>query len=215
MRISSSAKIYPEHCKVPTILEADKTLIAASDLLAAMQAAVPHNVKAKLRHAKALQNLTAIIENTPTTREAPTATPTVSTSTDATSLRVIQETPRVHQRRTRRNTPMPKINKVNDPTRINETPQQSPPTNSLIQVPRVAKTHTVEGKIIGSKRNNTKNTWRKRIQSLINQHTEQDCSVALHTNISVQIENVPNKECSLPVRQTVTYHMPTPKQSNQ
>ena len=89
MRISISAKIYPEHCELPTISEADKNLISASDLLTAMQAAVPHTAKAKLRHAKALQNLTAIIENTPTTREAPTATPTVSTSTDATSPRVI------------------------------------------------------------------------------------------------------------------------------
>ena len=93
MRISSSSKIYPEHCEVPTISESDKTLIAVSDLLTAMQATVPHTAKAKLQHAKALQNLTAIVENTPTKREAPTATPTVSTSTDATSLRVIQKHP--------------------------------------------------------------------------------------------------------------------------
>ena len=55
MRISSSARIYPEHCEVTTILEADKTLLTASDLLAAMQAAVPHTAKAKLWHAIALQ----------------------------------------------------------------------------------------------------------------------------------------------------------------
>ena len=85
MRISSSARIYPEHWKVPTILEADKTFIAESDHLTAMKAAVPYTLKAKLKHAKALQNLTAIIENTPNAREDPTATPTVSTPTDATS----------------------------------------------------------------------------------------------------------------------------------
>ena len=79
MRISSSEKIYPEHCKVRIISETDKTLITASDILTAMQAAVPHTAKAKLRHAQALQNLTAIIKNTPNTKEAPTATPTVST----------------------------------------------------------------------------------------------------------------------------------------
>ena len=89
MRISSSAKIYLEHCKVPTISEADKTLISASDLLTAMQAAVPHTAKVKLRHAKALQNLTALIEDTPNARETSTTTPTVYTSTDATSPRVI------------------------------------------------------------------------------------------------------------------------------
>ena len=180
MRISSSARIYPEHCKVPTILEEDKTIIAAADLLAKMQAAVPHTAKAKLRHAKSLQNLTPIIENTPSPRVAPTVTPTVSASTDATSPRVIQGTPRVHQRRTRHNTPMPKIDEVNDPTCKNETPQQFLPTNSPIQVPtrrrcqppRMAKTRTVERQLIGSKRNNAKNTLRKRIQSMINQQTE-------------------------------------------
>ena len=85
MRILSSARIYPENCKVPIISEADKTLIAASDLLTAMKASVPHTAKAKIRHAKVLQNLTAITENTPNVREAPTTTPTVSTSTYATS----------------------------------------------------------------------------------------------------------------------------------
>ena len=166
-----------------------------------MQAAVPHTMKAKLRHTKALQNVTAIIENTPSTREAPTANPTVSTSTDATYLRVIQETPSVHQQQTCRNTPMPTIDEVNKPTRENETPQQSPSTNSLIQVPtrrrcqppRVAKTRTVEGQLIGSKRNNAKNTSQKRIQSLINQQIDLDHSVSLRTNANVQIENVPIK----------------------
>ena len=50
-----------------------------------MRAAVPHPAKAKLKHAKALQDLTEIIENTQDAREAPTTTPTVSTSTDVTS----------------------------------------------------------------------------------------------------------------------------------
>ena len=151
MCISSSEKIYPAHCEVPTISEADKTLIAASDILTAMQATVPHTAKAKLRHAKALQSLTEIIKNTLNVREAPTATPIVSTSTDATSPRVIQKTPSVHQQRTRRNTPMPTINEVNEPNRENETQQQSTPTKPTIllpnrrrcQPPRVSKKRTV------------------------------------------------------------------------
>ena len=52
MRISSSAKIYPEHFEVPTILEADKTLITASDILMAMQAEVPHTAKGKTKACK-------------------------------------------------------------------------------------------------------------------------------------------------------------------
>ena len=188
-----------------------------------MQAAVPHTKKAKLRHAKALQNLTAIIENTPTTREASTATPTVSTSTDATSPRAIQKTSRVRQLQRRRKTPTPTINEVNDPARENETQQQSPPTKSTIlvpnrprcQPPRVTKRRTVEGKLIGSKRNKANNTSRKRIQSLINQQTERDRNVALYTTVDVQIENVPSKECSIPVQQKDTYGMPTPEHSDQ
>ena len=54
MRISSSARIYPKHCKVSTISESDKTLIAAADLLTAMQAEVTHTTKTKIRHVKVL-----------------------------------------------------------------------------------------------------------------------------------------------------------------
>ena len=50
-----------------------------------MKSAVPNTKKSKLRHAKALQDLTAVIENTQDAREAPTTTPTLSTSTYATS----------------------------------------------------------------------------------------------------------------------------------
>ena len=122
MRVPSSARIYPEHCEVPNISETEKILIATSNLLAAMQSVVPYTAKAKLRHAKVLQNLTAINENTPSTRMAPTTTQTVSKLIDATSPRVIKKKPRVHQQRTRRNTPMPTKNEVNEPTRENKTP---------------------------------------------------------------------------------------------
>ena len=172
MRISSPARIYPEHCKIPTISEEDKTLITASDILTVMKEAVPHTKKAKIRHEKELQDLTAIIENTQDAREASTTTPTVSTSTDATYPRVIQKTPIIHQRRTRPNTPMPAVHEVNEPNRENTTQQQSHPTKptSLVpnrrrcQPPRVAKKHTLERQRIGSKRNDVKNASRKIIQ---------------------------------------------------
>ena len=61
---------------------------------------------------------------------------------------------------------------------------------------------TVEGQLIVSKRNNAKNTSRKRILSLINQQKERDRSVALHTNVNAQIENVPITE--------VAYHYNKP-----
>ena len=118
---------------------------------------------------------------------------------------------------------MPTINEVNDPTRENVTKQQSlhrkstilVPSQRRYQPPRVAKNGTVEGQLIGSKRNNVKNAPRKRIQSLINQQKERDRNVALYTNVDVQIENIPNKECSIPVQQTDTYDMTTPENSDQ
>ena len=65
--------------------------------------------------------------------------------------------------------PTTTINEVKNSTRENETPQQAPPTNYLIQVPnrircqppRVAKMRTLEGQLIDSKRNNAKNTFAK------------------------------------------------------
>ena len=50
---------------------------------------------------------------------------------------------------------------------------------------------------------------------MINQQTERDSNVALYTNVDVQIENVPNKECSMLVQQIDTYDMPTPEHSDQ
>ena len=170
MRISSSTRIYPDHCKIPTISEADKILIAASDLVTSMKAAVPNTKKEKLRYGKALQDLTAIIKNTQDVRYAPTTTPTVSKSTDATSSRVIQKTPIVHQRRTCHNTPMSEIHEFNNPNRENDTQQQSPPTKPMSLVPnrrrcqplRVAKKRTVEGQLIWGKRKNVKHTSREK-----------------------------------------------------
>ena len=50
---------------------------------------------------------------------------------------------------------------------------------------------------------------------MINQQKERDRNIVMYTNVDVQIENVPNKECSMPVQQTDTYDMPTPEHSYQ
>ena len=109
-RISDSYKEYPAHCNMPTISEEDETIVAADALLTSLQGTTPSNATTKLRHAKALQQLTAIITNSASPRVDEVAAPRVgspSTSTNATSPRVIQNTRYVHQRQTRNNTPMP------------------------------------------------------------------------------------------------------------
>ena len=90
---------------------------------------------------------------------------------------------------------MPAIDEVNESNQDNDTQQQSLPTKptSLVpnrlrcKPPRVTKNRTVEGQIIGSKRDDVKNTSRKIIQSLINQQREQDRNVEQYTNVDSQI----------------------------
>ena len=79
----------------------------------------------------------------------------------------------------------------------------------------MAKKRTVEGKLIGRKRNDVKNTARKRIRSLINQHRERDRNIEQYTNVDIQIEDITNEECNIPVRQTDRYDLPAPEHSDQ
>ena len=172
MRILISAKIYPENCEEPTISEADKNLIAASDLLTSMQAAVPHTAKEKLRACKSASKINGDNREYTKCEGGPCRYPNSIHINRCNISEGYSKKTNVHQRRTRRNTPMPTINEVNEPNRENVTQQQSPPTKPMIlvpyrlrcQPPRVTKKRTVEGQLIGIKRKDAKNTSQKRIQ---------------------------------------------------
>ena len=58
--ITGLRSIYSAHYNVSTILEANQTLIAAGELLTALQHAMPTTSQAKVRHAQAIQKLSAI-----------------------------------------------------------------------------------------------------------------------------------------------------------
>ena len=79
----------------------------------------------------------------------------------------------------------------------------------------MAKKRTLEGQLIGSKRNDVKNTSQKRIQSLFNQQRERDRNIEQYTNVDSQIEDIKNGECNIPVRQTDRYDIPAPEHSDQ
>ena len=79
----------------------------------------------------------------------------------------------------------------------------------------MAKKRTVKGQLIGSKRNEVKNTSRKRIQSLINQQRELDRNIEQYTNVDSQIEDITNEECNIPIRQTEKYEITAPEHSEQ
>ena len=51
-RTTATYELFPAHCKVPTVSEEDKTLIAATELLKVLKATVPTQADLKCRHAK-------------------------------------------------------------------------------------------------------------------------------------------------------------------
>ena len=67
-RTSGAYQIYLVHCKLPTISEEDKTIIAATVLVRELNHTVPVSAAIKVKHAAVLQKLTAIINNQPAPR---------------------------------------------------------------------------------------------------------------------------------------------------
>ena len=67
-RISGTYKLYPTHCNIPTLSEADQSIIAANELLELLKAKTPPAAELKCKHAKAIQSLTNILENRPEPR---------------------------------------------------------------------------------------------------------------------------------------------------
>ena len=73
-----------------------------------MKDTLSKSTEIKLKHAKILEDLTNIINNGPAPRvNRPIAR--VTPSEDTTAPRVVRAAPRIHQRRTRKNNPMPPI----------------------------------------------------------------------------------------------------------
>jgi len=122
---SGTCKLYPTHCKVPTISEADRTIMAATELLDRIRTQIPTQAETKRQHLSVIEKLIAILGNAPPPRvnghPAPRMSRGATASTDKTSPRVVNQTKYVHQRRTRSNNPMPTIMKEEEPP-INTTP---------------------------------------------------------------------------------------------
>jgi hypothetical protein len=118
-RTSNSAKFFPAHCKMPAIEPGDTIRLAAQDLITALRnkhSKAPINLDHS--HTSALRQLTEIFHTLETVNEEKDTPPRVhgqparvqpSTSHDATAPRVVAQQPRVHQRTTRANKPMPAI----------------------------------------------------------------------------------------------------------
>ena len=120
-RITATYKLYPTHCTMPTISEADHTIVAANELLTSLKVNVPTTAQTKCRHIKILDHLTRILQGTQILETDTSGPPRVDTTVpprvaneattleDLTSPRVVKKTRHVHKRHTRQNTPMPTI----------------------------------------------------------------------------------------------------------
>ena len=135
-RITGTYRLDPTHWTMPTVSEQDKTIVAASDLLEMYEHIPPPSAKLKQKHIAILKELNTILSNngkrvvntgeprvdgTQPPRVVAAAPPRVrsgmSTSNSPTCPRNLRTTPRVHQRLTRSNTPMPTVMEVAEPPR--------------------------------------------------------------------------------------------------
>ena len=112
--------IYPAHCRVPAISDADLTISAAADLIKTMRGTVPATAANKRQHTEILKKLLAILDNSEPLRvvdgRQTRVSPTASMLANTISPRVIAKTRFVHQRRTRNNIPLPSIQEEEDMT---------------------------------------------------------------------------------------------------
>ena len=106
-------KFHPAHCRVPAISEADQMIVPATDIIKEMKNTVLESAARKRRHTNMLKKLLTILDNTESPRMIdsgqPRVSPVASMSADPTSPRVMAGTRFVHQRQTRHNAPLPRI----------------------------------------------------------------------------------------------------------
>ena len=91
--VTAVGKIYPAHCRTPTISEDDLTIDAAAELIETMKGTIPATATKKLRHTVTIKKLLAILENRELLRVADggqqRVSPAALTLANPTSPRVI------------------------------------------------------------------------------------------------------------------------------
>ncbi|EJK70474.1 hypothetical protein THAOC_08166 [Thalassiosira oceanica] len=110
-RITNTYQLFPAHCTLPTISEADKTLIAAEELLAEFKRVqLSPNSAAKMKFAKTIDKLTEMLtESMPEKYRPGPRVQGPTTSHDITAPENVRRAPLIHQRSTRSNTPIEQL----------------------------------------------------------------------------------------------------------
>ena len=60
---TAMGKMYPAHCRTPSISEADLTISTATNLIKTTRGTVPATATEKLRHTEILKKILAILKN--------------------------------------------------------------------------------------------------------------------------------------------------------
>jgi len=116
-RLSGTYRLYPQHCRMPVISEEDRTVSAATELLEKMKKEIPPAAKEKKQWLKIIKKLQATLshgeprvamrgESRVATQGQARVDGDSTTSSSPTCPRTLRTTPRTHQRKTRRNTPV-------------------------------------------------------------------------------------------------------------
>ena len=103
-RTSAQFKLYPQHIGVPQVTPMDRAVKIATTLTQAIQKLIKEPTVSAGRHGPALEKLATIFAQTTTNLET-RHTPTTQSSTTPTTPTNLRQTPRVHSRQTRHNTP--------------------------------------------------------------------------------------------------------------
>ena len=108
--------LYPAYCKVPTISEGDRGVMAAAEILDCFKTIVPKNTNKKVQHCNVIDKLTNTLSEYQTpqrvvtqTMQAQRVSMTPPDSHAPTSRNVVRAAPQIHQRKTRRNSPFKEI----------------------------------------------------------------------------------------------------------
>ena len=106
-------RLYPAHCRTPTISEGDKIIMAAADPVDAMRVTQPKSILERKEWVSALKQQTNILQKplSPQAQQSeqlrvkehqePRVSGTPSTSADPTHPDILRKTKRIHQRTTR------------------------------------------------------------------------------------------------------------------
>ena len=223
-------QIFPAHCAIPTISEGDLTIAAAADLMRELRATIPTTTQQKVRHAEALRDLTNILNNGRAPRVDQQGPPRVKTQSaprvvtggstaDPTNPATLRTTKRVHQRKTRNNTPISATHDVpHSPptTRARAKPAAPSPPRRTRSSTATRKPTTAEQPDKPSQkaeRPKRKRTTRRQVRFLVDEQLKQDERNGIHLQNRRQTPSSAQCATARPIERAARHQHPSPQRT--